>query len=194
MVVKSAKKQLEKIAEQQRKNVSNDEQKYIEVVKYTITEKTCISRIIDVFTNKVVSSSAYLKKEGRPAIYLHTISKRARHAFEDDGYKVEMKDHIRREHKRTVFGIPMRIEAQVNNNFSSGVFAWIRYAGKTEDELQRNKERVEARFKKGLKENGIPLDRICIESAPMCEMLWKKSDNPRFSAERMGEVDSGFEI
>lgn len=39
MAVISTKKYLKKIAEQQRKNASNGEQKYIEVVKYTIGER-----------------------------------------------------------------------------------------------------------------------------------------------------------
>lgn len=194
MAVISTKKYLKKIAEQQRKNASNGEQKYIEVVKYTIGERNCIQKIKDVFTNRRIGCSAYLKKTGRPSIYLHSISQRARRAFEEDGYKVEIRGHVRHEHKKSVFGIPMRVEAQVNNNFDSGVFVWIRYAGRSEEELMRVKERVEARFKNGLLENGIPLDRVCIETAPMCEMLWKKSDNPRFSAENMGEINEEFAI
>ena len=171
-----SKRMKEELKRQQKEAHPSD---YVKIKKYTICDPLRKELIKDVFTNKVLTYSAFVKI-GDENVYLHEVSMRVVEKFREHGINVSVVEHVGHRRKDNVEDIPMEISCAYGNDYDSGVIVKIAYRGKDEEEALDNEMIVEPMFKKVLKDAGIPLDRVCIESSLLCEMLWSKNKRSDF--------------
>jgi hypothetical protein len=144
-----------------------------EIKKYTLNDMQYIDKILEAFCDKYEKTKQIIIKGRNNELDFKKkqLSKKAREFFEKEGFEIEEVTDFGYHRKEIVAGIPVEIAAidKGRKDYKKGVQVSILCAGESRKSLQEDIDRKERALINYLNKFGIPLNRLCVESALQCE-------------------------
>jgi hypothetical protein len=144
-----------------------------EIKKYTLKDMQYIDKILEAFCDKYVKTKHVIirSKNNELDFKRNQLSKKAREFFVKEGFEIiEVSDYGYRR-KKTISGISVEITSidKGRTDYKKGIQVSILCAGESRKSLQEDIDRKERLLINYLNKFGIPISRLCIESALRCE-------------------------
>jgi acylphosphatase len=142
-----------------------------EIKKYTLSDMQYINKVLDAFCTKYTKHKCILKgKSGDFDLKGKRLSKKLIDYYKAEGIDVKIVENVGYHRKTEIEGMLVDIQAIAKNtkDYTKGIQVNIPCAGITKTDLDKDIERKEQKFIKYLTKNGIPLNRVCVESSLAC--------------------------
>jgi hypothetical protein len=148
-------------------------------MKYTINDRAFMDRILNAFCNKHTKKTWILTGQtGEIDLGKSSIPKKAVEFFEKEGMNPRFDTVARYTGKRKIGNLSVEVRAKCPTNYAAdGVIITIVCSGETEKDCQHDLEEKELTLVKYATSRGIPVKRICAESAVGCVYKFADAEN-----------------
>lgn len=136
------------------------------IVKYTISDPRFTEKVIDAATENVEAKTAIIKgRDGDSVLQLkpHMMSKKLQKFLTDEGYKMETFVSNKRQGRKVIAGIPVKVLPVNHNTYNGGVIISFIGTGEDDKELQDDIKTKSGKITRYMTKYGVPVGRICVE-------------------------------